>query len=254
MISGSDKLFSQIADWQGGQPWASFLDAGTGSHSLSWIASLKTERWTAVTGSQQRCCELSQDFGGHMRPTDHIVVGNWADPGFLKGQKFETVLADYLLGALDGFAPYFQDQLFARLKNQVAGTLYVVGLEPWLEKPDSVGGRLIVNIGRLHDACLLLAERRCYREYPREWALRSLDAAGFDVEASAALPILYGPKYIRNQLAVARRQLPLFKDAALASAMGDFMESLEQQALALIARDGQIRFGSDYVIKARPRP
>lgn len=30
------------------------------------------------------------------------------DENFLKGRVFDTVLADYLIGAIDGFAPYFQ--------------------------------------------------------------------------------------------------------------------------------------------------
>ncbi len=39
---------------------------------------------------------------------DQIIVGNWKDPSFLKGQVYDVVLADYLLGSIDGFAPYFQ--------------------------------------------------------------------------------------------------------------------------------------------------
>jgi hypothetical protein len=37
-----------------------------------------------------------------------IVIGNWQDPSFLHGEKYDTILADYLIGAIDGFSPYFQ--------------------------------------------------------------------------------------------------------------------------------------------------
>lgn len=37
-----------------------------------------------------------------------MVIGNWQDENFLKDRVFDTVLADYLVGAIDGFAPYFQ--------------------------------------------------------------------------------------------------------------------------------------------------
>lgn len=37
-----------------------------------------------------------------------MVIGNWRDENFLKDRVFDTVLADYLVGAIDGFAPYFQ--------------------------------------------------------------------------------------------------------------------------------------------------
>ncbi|MEM6556472.1 MAG: class I SAM-dependent methyltransferase, partial [Pseudomonadota bacterium] len=39
-------LFRHIEDLQGDQPWGTFLDAGTGLHSMGWISQLSTERWT----------------------------------------------------------------------------------------------------------------------------------------------------------------------------------------------------------------
>lgn len=47
-----------------------------------------------------------------IRPCDSILVGNWMDPQFCDGLgKFDTILADYLIGAVDGFSPYTQDQI-----------------------------------------------------------------------------------------------------------------------------------------------
>ena len=44
------------------------------------------------------------------------MLGNWVDPNLLKGAQYDTVLADYLLGAIEGFAPYYQPYLFKRLR------------------------------------------------------------------------------------------------------------------------------------------
>lgn len=47
-------------------------------------------------------------IGFSVKAPDEIVVGNWRDEQFLEGRVFDTVLADYLVGAIDGFAPYYQ--------------------------------------------------------------------------------------------------------------------------------------------------
>ncbi len=47
-------------------------------------------------------------IGFKVKAPDEIVVGNWRDEKFLEGRLFDTVLMDYLVGAIDGFAPYYQ--------------------------------------------------------------------------------------------------------------------------------------------------
>src|SRR3982751_1667463 len=96
-----DALFAEIVRLQGNTPWGSVLDAGTGRHSLSFVKSLPTSRWTAVTARPAPALETE-------RAQDRIVVGNWTDTALLDGESFDTVLVDYVVGALDGFAPYFQ--------------------------------------------------------------------------------------------------------------------------------------------------
>ena len=61
------------------------------------------------------------------------------DEDLLEGKKYDTILADYLVGAIDGFSPYFQDQIFERITSHLnpGGRLYVVGLQPI---PDEVEG------------------------------------------------------------------------------------------------------------------
>ena len=101
-------LYRYIERLQGEQPWGSLLDAGTGDSSLRWICELPTERWTAVTASARMVESARDAIGTIAREQDRIVHGNWADNSLLEGEVFNTVIADYLLGAIEGFVPYFQ--------------------------------------------------------------------------------------------------------------------------------------------------
>jgi len=247
----ADQLFAAVERMHGERRWGSVLDAGTGLHSLRWISALPTTRWTAVTGDARRETRLLRELGGAVRPDDRILTGNWTDPSLLHGEVHDVVIADYLLGALDGFAPYFQDRLFGRLRPVVGSRLYVIGLAPY-EPPTDEGGNLIWEIARLRDACILLAGHRCYREYPMDWVVRSLERSGFVVQSATPMPILYGPRFVNGQLDVCTRKLPLFQDRALAASMGEHIEAVRVKALDHITRHQHIRFGEDYVIAAEP--
>ena len=246
-------LFSRVEHLQGATPWGSFLDAGTGRHSLDWVAGLKTTRWTAVMADPVRAKRLEREFSGRMRVEDRIVTGNWTDLLFLRDEVYDVVLADYLLGAVDAFAPYFQDQLFRRLRPHVRERLYVIGLAPYPDVTDVPGGRWVLEIARLRDACILLAGHRPNREYPLEWALRSIEGSGFVVEEVTKFPIIYGAPFIQGQLRVCSTKLPYLKDRELARQLERSIAELEKRALAECRVDGGIHFGEDYVVHARPR-
>lgn len=249
----ADLLFDTVARMQGARPWGSVLDAGTGSHSLTWIQSLPTTRWTAVTGDAARERALRAEFAERMRPEDRVLSGNWTDPLLLHGERYDVVLADYLLGAIDGFAPYFQDQLFERLRPLVGGPLYAIGLAPYPDRAETPGGRVVLEIARLRDACILLAGHRCYREYPMDWVVRSLERADYEIVDATSLPIVYGPRFINGQLDVCQRKLPLFRDRGLASAMEATIAELRTRALKIHEAEGGIRFGEDWIVSARAR-
>jgi hypothetical protein len=243
----ADALFSSITDLQGDLPWGTFLDAGSGRHSLDFVTSLRTLRWTAVTADPARVADLEARFPSR-RSVDRIVGGNWTDPALLVGEAYDTVLVDYLVGALDGFSPYFQDRLFGRLFPLCKRRMYVVGLEPYGPSRDE-GGELVLEIARLRDACILLAGDRCYREYPRAWVVQELVDTGFQIISERAWPIRYGESFVRGQLDVCRQKLPKV-DGVLRGALAARIENLGTRAMGYLRRVGPIQFGEDYVIAA----
>lgn len=247
--------FLDIETLQGTTPWGAVLDAGTGTHSLRWIAGLPTERWTAVTGAQAHAVQVRDAVAAARRPQDRIVLANWADPALLAGERYDTVIADYLLGAVEGFAPYFQTELFPRLRPLVAGRLYVVGLEPYVcGEPETEGGRLIWRIGRFRDACLLLAGEMTYREYPADWTVRHLERAGFVVTAARRFPIRYRARFVEDQIGMCGPRLDRLRDRGLAAALRAEGEALRRAALDHVAAHDGIRHGHNYVIAAEPAP
>lgn len=248
-------LFRHIETLHGERPWGSMLDSGAGVKSLQWIQTLATDRWTAVTAAPNMAESARAALGEEIRPQDRLLVGNWIDESLLAGETFDTVLADYLVGAIEGFAPYWQDRVFERLRPLVAGDgrLYVVGLEPYVQyRPSTESGRIVWEIGRVRDACLLLAGERPYREYPLEWVLRQLELAGFRAVESRRFPIRYGTRYIHGQLDMCLRRLERFSSPELGDSMRQYVEDLRSQALAVHEREGGLRHGRDYVIAAEP--
>jgi hypothetical protein len=111
-------------------------------------------------------------------------------------------------------------------------------------------GKLIVEIGRLRDACLLLAGERPYREYPMDWVLRHLRQSGYRCVDAQRFGIRYGDSFIHGQLDMCDGRLRRLKDRNLAMALSEHVQALRQQALALNQTLGGLRHGHDYVICA----
>lgn len=186
--------------------------------------------------------------------------------------SFDVILIcwyiDYLVGAIEGFAPYYQDQICGRLEKMLApgGRIYLVGLQPLSESQSPAGssdadveaGKLIQEVARTRDACLLLAGRRCYREYPIDWSHRQLEKVGLEVTNSIRLTNVYGRSAVTRQLEVGRRHVPMFKDSVLADNMQQALDRVDQRLEEEFGSGGlpkeeqrRIRFGFDYVISAR---
>ncbi|MGB3394141.1 MAG: hypothetical protein WA956_11805 [Stenotrophomonas sp.] len=246
-------LYERITALHGSSSWGAVLDAGTGRSSMKWLLGLESTCWTAVTGSPAMAEATLREAGERVRTRDRVVVGNWMDPALLQGECYDTVLADYLLGAIEGFAPYWQDRLFERLRPLVGRRLYVIGLEPYVTTtPADVDGQLVVEIGRLRDACLLMANDRPYREYPLDWTLRQLQQAGFRILDAERIAIRYGERFVNSQLDMCTQAAGRFRDRSLAVAMQAGVADLRARALAHVRREGGLRQGHDYIVVAEP--
>lgn len=247
-------LFRYIEQLQGERDWGEMLDAGTGVNSISWMAGLATERWTAVTCSASEADQARKAVEGAERPQDQIVLGNWADAQLLKGETFETVLAGYLLGAIDGFSPYFQSYLFARLRLVTRGTIYVTGLEPYVptDRPDTKAEVIVWEIGRFRDACMLLAGGKPYREYPSQWVVDHMQGARFVVRDLKHFAIGYKDQFVNAQIDMCTPGLKTLTDRTLAQALNERGEALRAEALELISKEGALRGCRNYVIAAEP--
>eukprot|EP00980_Cylindrotheca_fusiformis_P029240 scaffold22766_cov131-Cylindrotheca_fusiformis.AAC.6 len=253
-----DALFGTIEKQQGGRPFGSVLDAGTGLHSLRWIGTLGEKgmtEFTAITADKQMQQNVQQEADAiGISELGSIVIGNWfSDTSPLRlGQQYDTILADYLIGAMDGFSPYKQDLIISKLTSYLrpGGRLYIVGLEPI---PDSApgDGDIICNVRRIRDACILLAGHRCYREYPVEWIHRQIEGnAQLELLNTTNFPILYRHGTIVNQINVGRSKLQYFPSPELGEEMKRVLDDLERRSLEATKRAGRIRLGFDYVVTA----
>lgn len=293
----SDALFTYIERCQReyGKPFNKLLDAGTGTHSLRWIAALMdnsdglpvddplyVQRYTAITADEimRKAVVKEADQLGMVDKGD-IVIGNWfslkeddnnkdtvtmseeelasgnglsngSSSTFLADQKFDTILADYLIGALDGFSPYYQDLLLSRLNRHLnpGGRIYIVGLQPIPDHVDD-DANIVCKITKVRDACILLAGHRCYREYPVDWVVRHIQKIPqLRVVKISQFPILYSHDTIVRQLNVARSKLPLFPTPGLAKEMETVIQDLEQESYKLTqkSRNGKLKIGFDYVL------
>jgi hypothetical protein len=257
-----DALFGSIEEMQGDRPFGSFLDAGTGMHSLRWIASLRQKGMTdfcAITADEnmQRQVQMEADALG-VEDYGRILAGNWFasskfGPALELHQQFDTILADYLIGAMDGFSPYRQEEIIPILSKYLkpSGRLYIVGLEPL---PDEVAGpaNVICKVRQARDACILLAGHRCYREYPQEWMQRQLNLCdSLQLLDSSSFPILYRHDTIVKQINVGRSKLQFFDNKQLVQGMKELLDDLDTQALHTTqSSGGRIQLGFDYVIAA----
>lgn len=242
-------IFRRIEALQGPAPWGRFLDAGTGWASLRWAQTLETESLTAVTGSARRLERLQHDFAAGLREKDRLLCGNWVDESFLQGEGFETILVDYLVGAMDRFAPYFQTRIFRRLKPLVQGRLYVVGLEPYPEPAASQeDGDLLQQLVALRDATILLSGDRPHREFPRWWVREQLTLAGFEIVKEETYPILYGEQFVNAELDVCRETLKMVPEA-LRSALAKYEKSVRKRLLQRV-KNRPLSWGNDYLLVA----
>ena len=188
------------------------------------------------------------------RPNDKIVLGNWVDTKLLNDETYDTVLADYLLGAIEGFSPYYQPYLFKRLRPLTRRILYVKGLEPYVPtmRPQNTSGRILWEIGRFRDACVLHGNDIPYREYPAGWVVDNLRMNGFEVLTVKHFDIRYKKLFVNAQIDICAPIIERLVDRDLAEALKAHGETLRKKALDVINSEGALCSGRNYVISAKP--
>jgi hypothetical protein len=220
--------------------------------------------YTAITADEtmhQRVYTEAQELD--IVNCGNIVIGNWEDDALLSGRTYDTIMADYLVGAMDGFAPYYQDLIFERLVRHLrpGGRLFVIGVQPIPDSQvnssnDNSNGDVFCRITKVRDACILLANHRCYREYPIDWITRQISKLpGLHVTTTKQFPINYTYETMVRQINVGRSKLHLFASKGLAKEMGLMLDKLEKESYDVAKRqkNGKVILGFDYVVVAEKR-
>lgn len=254
LTMSSDILFGTVEKFQGMKSWGRFLDAGTGVHSLKWIQqNLTTDSITAITADNNMKKSILNDASVlPLRSCDSLIVGNWMEIDDSLG-KFDTILADYLIGAVDGFSPYEQDTIVDKLKNHLTpdGRLYIIGMNPI---PDNAPppADVICELRKARDACILLGGHRPYREYPLEWMARHLKKSNIKVLNSKSFTILHSEESAYRQIKVAQSKLSLIQNNPLRSGMESYLIDLDQRIKIAVrsTERKRIPLSFDYVICA----
>ncbi|CAJ1966046.1 unnamed protein product [Cylindrotheca closterium] len=277
-----DAIFGGIEEQQGDKPFGNVLDAGTGRYSLRWLSTLSLgskgmTQLTAITADDkmlQSITPLVKKLG--IEDITSLVIGNWfgeEEPiPFENDQSlllFDTIIADYLIGAMDGFSPYQQDLIIPKLAKYLkpGGRLYIVGMEPIPDSSVNKDEDIICQVKRVRDACLLLAGQRPYREYPLEWVTRQVDRTpGIQLVASnkgttkitatttttttTTYPIRHSGRFIIRQINNGRRWLKMIKPKSLEQEMKNLLDDLENQALEATKDGKKIELSFNYVVSA----
>lgn len=169
---------------------------------------------------------------------------------------FDTILADYLIGAVDGFSPYQQDVIVSKLSEHLNpdGRLYVIGMNP-IPDQAAAPADVITEVRRVRDSCIMLSGHRPYREFPLDWMTRHLEISNFEVVNTKNFTILHSEESILRQLKVGQSKLPLFPNPKLREGLETYIGELGERvkSAARSTATGRIPLSFDYVIAAKKK-
>ena len=237
-----DQLLDQLAR-RVPQPWGDVLDAGTGASSWEWLLKQHCQSRTGVTAEEPRAEALRKR--PEMGPHDEVLVGLWQDPRLLADRKFDVILADYLIGACDRYAPHFQEELLERLVTRCRGWIFLIGLEP-LPRPTNPGQQILFEVAQLRDAVQLLLGNRPHREIPQAWIERQLTRLGAQVAWSERYHNLYDEVWVEREVASLELNLQLLEDGGLAQVLKRRCHGLRRRAAEHLRKAASYSF--DYLL------
>lgn len=233
-----DRGFGQIFSWlsntliaEGAQSWGRVLDARSGLTSMCWLLRQKYHNISAVTAtaSDRNCGDDMQRAVSSVGASATVLVGNWND----KQLQFDIVVADYLLGALDRFWAFAEDEMMAHLLQSIRleGFLLVVGMEPYEQvlDPENAEDALVLEVEALGNVATVLAGHRSYRELPRDWVVRQIARSGqFHLVATQEFPTTLRGKFVSAQLEFAQSETTTIADAGMQQALLAKLERLRE--------------------------
>lgn len=203
-----------------------------------------------MTGAQGHAIQVRDAVDRTRRPQDRIVLGNWADETLLAGERSIQCWPTTCWVQLTALPPITSRSFFRGLTAQ---RLYVVGLEPYVTaEPTTTAGKLVWEIVRFRDACLLLAGEQPYREYLAQWVADQLHASGFRVTAAHRFAIRYKQRFVNSQIDMCAPRLAKIASRSLAETLLAEGERLRARAIATINEEGGLSHGYDYVFAAVP--
>ncbi|MEL7285757.1 MAG: class I SAM-dependent methyltransferase, partial [Pseudomonadota bacterium] len=91
-----------------------------------------------------------------------------------------------------------------------------------------------------------------YREYPSAWVVDQLSRSGFKPRAVKRFATTYKKRFVQTQIDLSIEALKRVKDRESAQALAKWGESLRQESSEIIASEGSLAHGADYVIVADP--
>ncbi len=252
-----DMAFGGVEQIQGDKPWGRVLDAGTGPRSMSWLGTLNAESVTAVTAApDMKDVVLDQIKLLNINKTE-VVLGNWFGKEPLQyGEEFDTIICDYLIGAMDAFSPYMQGSMLRKLLGflKPGGRLYVMGLQPIVTNAKGPAN-IVSRMARARDALILLAGHRVYREYPVKYTESKVnDLPNIQHLETLIFPNYYDYSRISDQLAVGRSKLDIIayqtQTPELVEGLRKHLDALDAEALELTqnAPENAIELGFDYTV------
>jgi SAM-dependent methyltransferase len=260
------------SSWQGGDSvfkhlesisnlhWGDVLDAGTGKSSFDWLRKIGAKSIVAVTAAESIHFQLAAECSKNCE----VVQGDWTDESLLGDSQFDVVLADYLLGAIDAYAPYFSPVLFQRLQRHLkpGGKLVIVGYEPLPERFedrfnesvhfDQTEATLLRTV-KVRDAGMLLSGARPYREFPLDSYILFLEQSGFEVEDVTIFPVVYGKPWLLSQLQVAGRLAKEVSNSKLSTGLLSEIELLRAKVEADPRFQLGTCIGADFTIIAQSK-
>lgn len=239
-------------------PWGDVIDAGSGPDSLAWLASACTTRTImAVTANESSKESILQSVHPYLKPSqDKVLVGKWQDPDFLKGHQYDVVVADWLLGSVEFFAPHFQVRLMRRLKELVkpGGYMLFNGREPDHLRDNGTGTlrQILLDVDMLRDAATLLSLQTPYREMPQWWVETELKTLGFEVHKTHRMVIAdNNPGWVQTQLDWAGHMVKMVQDPKLRTALEQRHEKLHERLNDFEPSPHELPFAYTYGIVAK---